>query len=308
MRHLIAIRDLEREEIEEILEKAAYYKQRGAEMDSLLRGRFVAELFLEPSTRTRFSFEVAAKRLGAEVLHFDGQVSSLTKGESYEDTLRTLEALGVEIAIIRTAENDFFRNVEGKTNLALVNAGAGTWEHPTQALLDLFTLREHFGSLRGLTVGMIGDLAFSRVVGSHMHLLPKFGIHLLLAGAPGMTERKEDPYPPTVKLCGIEEVIREADVVILLRIQRERHREEASFSKEEYLQKYGLTVHRAQGMKPHAMIMHPAPVNRDVELESSLVDSPRSLIFRQVENGVYTRMAVLQTVWEGKKNVQLAHS
>lgn len=307
MKDLIAVRDLEREEIEGILERASELKRWG-KGSNLLTGRFVAELFLEPSTRTRFSFEVAAKRLGAEVLHFDGQVSSLTKGESYEDTLRTLEALGVEIAIIRTSENRFFDKLAGKVKLSLVNAGAGTWEHPTQALLDLFTMKEHFGSLQGLTVGMVGDLAYSRVVGSHMHLLPKFGIRLLLARAPGMIERREDPYPAGVRLVSVEEAVREADVLIMLRIQRERHQGKESFKQEEYLQKYGLNIRRAMAMKPHAVIMHPAPVNRDVEIESALVDSPRSLIFHQIENGVYTRMAVLETVWEGRRNVQLAHS
>lgn len=308
MRHLLAVRDLEREEIEGILERAEAFKRRGMEKFSDLAGRFVAALFLEPSTRTRFSFEVAAKRLGAEMLHFDGQVSSLTKGESYEDTLRTLEALGVEIAVIRTAENRFFDGLAEKVNLSLVNAGAGTWEHPTQALLDLFTIKEHFGALKGLTVAMVGDLAYSRVVGSHMHLLPKLGIRLLLAGAPGMTARREDPYPPQVKLTTVDEAVREADVLIMLRIQRERHHGIEGLQSREYLEQYGLTMQRAMEMKPHAVIMHPAPVNRGVEMESALVDSPRSLIFRQIENGVYTRMAVLQTVWEGRRNVQFAHS
>jgi aspartate carbamoyltransferase catalytic subunit len=262
----------------------------------------VANLFFEPSTRTRFSFEVAAKRLGAEVLNFSESSSSRTKGETIYDTLKTLEAMGVQAAVIRSTENHLLNELQDQLNLSLVNAGAGYREHPTQALLDLLTMKEQFGQIDGLTVGIIGDIAHSRVAGSHMYALPKLGAELLIAGPPNMVERKEDPIPNGVIRSTIDEIVDKADVVMMLRIQHERHYETTHLSVEEYHQSYGLTLERANRMKSGAVIMHPGPFNRGVEIDTELIEAPNSLIHRQVTNGVFIRMAVLETLLGGERH------
>ena len=256
------------------------------------RDRFVANLFYEPSTRTRFSFEVAEKKLGMQVLSFNEHTSSATKGETIGDTLQTLAALGVEVAVIRHPESDLITSLaKGSPDLHLINAGDGTNGHPTQALLDLFTLQEHFQILSGLTVAIIGDLRHSRVAHSNVAALKKWGVHILLSGpeemrAPDLEE--SGTYVP------IDEAIGQADAVMMLRIQLERHRNLVVTSKEDYYQQYGLTLERFSRMQPEAVLLHPGPVNRNVEIASELVEHPRSMIGRQVTNGVYIRMAVLE--------------
>ncbi|EST52744.1 aspartate carbamoyltransferase [Brevibacillus panacihumi W25] len=299
-RHLIGLSDLSREQMAQLLERGEYWAKRPGEQAEILRGRFVANLFFEASTRTRFSFEVAQKRLGAHVLNFIPETSSSVKGETVYDTLRTLEAMGVEAAVIRTKKEGLLQELAESVDLHLINAGDGTNEHPTQCLLDMLTMKQQFGRLEGLTVAIIGDLRHSRVLGSHLHALPKMGVKLLLSGPTTMMPQPAQ-IPDGVKIVEIDEAIQTADVVMMLRVQLERHSEALYISKEEYHQKHGLTLERAKMMKAGAVIMHPAPVNRGVEIDTNLVESKTSLIQKQVTNGVAVRMAVLETLLKGSE-------
>ncbi|MFA4132328.1 MULTISPECIES: aspartate carbamoyltransferase catalytic subunit [unclassified Brevibacillus] len=296
--HLIGLKDLSKEQIIQLLERAEYWAARPTEQADILRGRFVANLFFEASTRTRFSFEVAQKRLGAHVLNFIPETSSTVKGETVYDTIRTLEAMGVEAAVIRTKKEGLLQELAESVDLKLINAGDGTNEHPTQCLLDLLTMKRQFGKLSGLTVAIIGDLRHSRVLGSHLHALPKLGVNLLLSGPATMMPAH---IPQGVKIVEMEEAVQTADVVMMLRVQLERHAESLYLSKEEYHKAHGLTLDRAKMMKPGAVIMHPAPVNRGVEIHTDLVECETSLIQTQVTNGVAARMAVLETLLKGSE-------
>jgi aspartate carbamoyltransferase catalytic subunit len=301
VKHLIGMKELSKEQIETLLARAGEWAKRPNVQGDSLAGRFVANLFFEPSTRTRFSFEVAQKRLGAHVLNFTAEASSTTKGETIYDTLRTLESMGVEAAVIRTKQNGLFQELADRVGLHLINAGDGTNEHPTQCLLDLLTMKQRFGRIADLRVAIIGDLRHSRVLGSHLHALPKLGAELVLAGPPGMM-RAEEEIPSGVRVIDIDEAVRTSDVVMMLRVQLERHEQAVFESAEAYHQAYGLTLERANSMKPGAVIMHPAPVNRGVEIHTDLVECERSLIFTQVSNGVAVRMAVLEQILEGREN------
>lgn len=294
--HLIGLKDLSKQQLVQLLDHAQYWAARPSEQADILRGRFVANLFFEASTRTRFSFEVAQKRLGAHVLNFIPETSSTVKGETVYDTIRTLEAMGVEAAVIRTKKEGLLQELAQTVDMKLVNAGDGTNEHPTQCLLDLLTMKQQFGMLEGLTVAIIGDLRHSRVLGSHLHAMPKLGINLLLAGPPAMMPAD---IPQGVKVVSMEEAIQTSDVVMMLRVQLERHTESLYTSKEEYHKAFGLTLERATMMKQGAVIMHPAPVNRGVEIHTDLVECETSLIQKQVTNGVAARMAVLETLLKG---------
>ncbi|CAI8798333.1 Aspartate carbamoyltransferase [Brevibacillus sp. IT-7CA2] len=296
--HLIGLKDLSKEQIIQLLERAEYWAARPTEQADILRGRFVANLFFEASTRTRFSFEVAQKRLGAHVLNFIPETSSTVKGETVYDTIRTLEAMGVEAAVIRTKKEGLLQELAESVDMKLINAGDGTNEHPTQCLLDLLTMKRQFGKLSGLTVAIIGDLRHSRVLGSHLHALPKLGVNLLLSGPATMMPAH---IPQGVKIVEMEEAVQTADVVMMLRVQLERHAESLYLSKEEYHKAHGLTLERAKMMKSGAVIMHPAPVNRGVEIHTDLVESETSLIQTQVTNGVAARMAVLETLLKGSE-------
>ncbi|MBY0087363.1 aspartate carbamoyltransferase catalytic subunit [Brevibacillus sp. M2.1A] len=296
--HLIGLKDLSKEQIIQLLERAEHWAARPTEQADILRGRFVANLFFEASTRTRFSFEVAQKRLGAHVLNFIPETSSTVKGETVYDTIRTLEAMGVEAAVIRTKKEGLLQELAESVDLKLINAGDGTNEHPTQCLLDLLTMKRKFGKLSGLTVAIIGDLRHSRVLGSHLHALPKLGVNLLLSGPATMMPAH---IPQGVKIVEMEEAVQTADVVMMLRVQLERHAESLYLSKEEYHKAHGLTLERAKMMKSGAVIMHPAPVNRGVEIHTDLVECETSLIQTQVTNGVAARMAVLETLLKGSE-------
>jgi aspartate carbamoyltransferase catalytic subunit len=301
MKHLIGMKELNKEQIESLLDRAESWANRPGEQSDVLAGRFVANLFFEPSTRTRFSFEVAEKRLGMHVLNFAAEHSSTTKGETIYDTLRTLQAMGVEAAVIRTKENGLLQEMADRVGMHLINAGDGTNEHPTQCLLDLLTMRRHFGNIAGLKVAVIGDLRHSRVLGSHLHALPKLGAELILSGPPSMMRREEE-IPAVVRIMDVDEAIATADVVMMLRVQLERHQHALFDSQEAYHQAFGLTLERFTRMKPEAVIMHPAPVNRGVEIHTDLVEAERSLIFTQIANGVPVRMAVLENLLTGGGN------
>lgn len=311
-KHLLSIQDLSNLEICAILDRGDYWSQRlkltalsSMDPDNNLRlnsGQYsgvnpiVCNLFFEPSTRTRFSFEVAAKKLGCHVLNFYPASSSTEKGETIYDTLKTLEAMGVNAAIIRTSEEDLLQEIAPKLSLALINAGAGSNEHPTQGLLDLLTIRQHFGYIEGLKVAIIGDIIHSRVAHSNIIALDKLNAEILLSGPEFLMPN--DEYLSMfnkVRVCDVDRAVEQADIVMMLRVQKERH---SQYCKElilsDYLENFGLTLAREKKMKFGAMIMHPAPFNRNIEIADELIEGPRSLIYKQVANGVSIRMAVLE--------------
>lgn len=289
-RSLLGLKELSVSEIEAILERAAYWERQTEKVTNLLNGRFVANMFFENSTRTRFSFEVAEKRLGSEVLNFSAAASSVEKGESIYDTVRTLESMGIDAGVIRLKPNGVLAQLAEKIRIPLINAGDGNNEHPTQALLDLYTMRKQFGDLRGLNVAIVGDILHSRVARSNLWALRKFGANVSFCAPANMQAPELADYAATVSM---EEAL-QADVVMMLRVQLERHESGMLKSAEDYRERYGLTEERASRMKPHAIIMHPAPVNRNVEIDDALVEHEKSRIFPQMQNGVPIRMAVIE--------------
>jgi aspartate carbamoyltransferase catalytic subunit len=291
---LTGINDLSSDAILSILEKSRFYSQNiktPENYEKVLKDTLVANIFFENSTRTRFSFEVAQKRLGAMVLNFDKSSSSVAKGETLYDTLKTFESLGVDIAVIRHSDDQFVADLKDSVKFSIVNAGAGKFEHPSQSLLDLFTIQEEFGSFDGLTVTICGDIASSRVAKSNINAFKKLGVKVNLCG-PEMLLPNENDLPANCRIKPLDEAVAESDAVMLLRIQHERH-ETFELATESYNQQYGLNHQRLELFKEKAIIMHPGPVNRDVEILSELVEHERSRIFKQMENGVYTRMAIL---------------
>lgn len=287
-RSLLGLKELGRDEIESILDRAAYWENHPVKIHKELQGNIAANMFFENSTRTRFSFEVAEKRLGAEVINFAAAASSVEKGESIYDTVRTLESMGIDVGVIRLKPIGLLAELAESIKVPLVNAGDGNNEHPTQALLDLYTMRKQFGNLAGLNVSIIGDILHSRVARSNLYALRKFGANVSFCAPQNMQARELDaPY------VTMDEAIK-GDVVMMLRVQLERHDSGMIKSAEEYREQYGLTVERAKSIADHAIIMHPAPVNRNVEIDGDLVEHPQSRIFPQMENGVPIRMAVIE--------------
>lgn len=258
---------------------------------------FVSNLFFENSTRTKVSFEVTERKLGLNVIPFDVSQSSVNKGESLYDTVKTLQSIGIDLAVIRHSQNEFYQELEN-IDIGIINGGDGTGNHPSQTILDLMTIKQEFGSFKGLKVAIVGDIKHSRVANSTSEALTRLGTEVYFSGP-------KEWFNETTKLNGtykeLDQLISEVDVLMLLRIQHERHHEKASFSSEEYLKKYGLTKEREQQMKANAIIMHPAPINRGVEIDSDLVECERSRIFKQMENGVFARMSILKNALE-KRN------
>ncbi|WP_439116904.1 aspartate carbamoyltransferase catalytic subunit [Paenibacillus aquistagni] len=288
-RSLLGLKDLSREEITFILDRAAHWEQQQEKVTPTLAHKFVANMFFENSTRTRNSFEMAEKRLGMEVINFSAESSSVEKGESIYDTVRTLESLGMDVGVIRLKPVGLLQELAERVQIPLINAGDGNNEHPTQALLDLYTMRKEFGSLEGLNVAIVGDVEHSRVARSNLWALEKFGASVNFCAPDNMRTNDLDvPY------ISFEEALR-ADVVMMLRVQLERHEGSGLFtSTEQYRSAYGMTAERMAMMKDHAIIMHPAPVNRNVEIDDELVECSKSRIFTQMKNGVPVRMAVME--------------
>ncbi|SDW04499.1 aspartate carbamoyltransferase [Marininema mesophilum] len=296
--HLIDTDHLSREEMEELFIRAEYWRTHPEAWQHAFPGRFAANLFFEPSTRTRISFEVAEKKLGMETLHLDGERSSTVKGETMEDTLKTLAAIGVEVVVVRhQGVGRLATMAEVDTGVTLINAGEGNGGHPTQALLDLFTLQRHFGHLAGLTVVIAGDIRHSRVARSNLWALRSFGARVIVTGPESM---RDPSMEEVASYLPFDEAIEQADALMMLRVQLERHEESLFTSADAYRLAYGLTRERLERMPAHGIILHPAPVNRDVEIESELVEHPRSKIFTQMENGVWIRMAVLERALLGR--------
>jgi len=296
---LLGIEPLDRVEIETILDRAkSFQAQQSARRKSdQLRGRMIVNLFFEASTRTRTSFEIAAKRLGADAISITATGSSVSKGESLVDTLNTLGAMHPDAIVMRHAASGaphFLARYLVET--PIINAGDGTHEHPTQALLDARTILDRRPTLEGLRVAIIGDIAHSRVARSNMYLLSKFGAQIVLCGPASLLPPELAQLAPGISLTHkMEDAIRDADVIMMLRVQLERQHE-AAFSANEYFQFYGLRLEHMSLAKPDAIVMHPGPINRGREISSEVADSQRSVILNQVENGIAVRMAVLESI------------
>jgi aspartate carbamoyltransferase catalytic subunit len=299
-RHLLGIAQLSREEILGLLDAAdRWFSMAREEVRSarVLLGRTVVNLFFESSTRTRTSFEVAGKRLGADVVNVSPQTSSVTKGETLLDTVRNLEALRADAIVLRHPASGAPSFVASRVRTSIVNAGDGSHEHPTQALLDAFIIRRNKGDLRGLVVAICGDVLHSRVARSDALLLGALGAEVRFCAPRTLLPRHAETLGPTVKVfTTLDDAVRGADVVVMLRIQTERLAGAMIASTREYARTFGLSA-RALGLaKPDAIVMHPGPINRGVEIDPRIADGPRSVILDQVEAGVAVRMAVLEGV------------
>ena len=292
---LLGLRELSAEEITLVLDTADAFKQVGTrEIKKVpaLQGKTLVNLFIEPSTRTRTSFELAAKRLSADIVNITASASSLTKGETLKDTARVLEANHADIIVLRHSSPGAPQFLAERISTSVINAGDGAHEHPTQGLLDSYTIREKKGHIAGLHVAIIGDILFSRVARSNIFALLNLGARVTLIGPSTLVPRAFEEFGVTVS-HNLESVLPTADVVNLLRIQHERQRKEYFPGLGEYIRLFGLTKERAQLLKPDCLIMHPGPINRGVEIDSDLADSGRSVILDQVTNGLAVRMAVL---------------
>jgi aspartate carbamoyltransferase catalytic subunit len=310
MKGLLGIEDLTREEVQAILDRARVFQvgpgQRFRKFD-LLKGRMVVNLFFENSTRTRTSFELAAKGLGADAVSITAQASSVAKGESLVDTLNTLGAMRPDAIIMRHSASGAPHFLQRHLEIPIINAGDGTHEHPTQALLDARTILDRGKQLEHLRVAIIGDIAHSRVARSNVYLLSKYGADIVLCGPASLLPVELKQLAAGVTLTtSMNEAIRDADVIMMLRVQLERQHE-AAFPAGEYFPFYGLTLEHLKLAKPDAIVMHPGPINRGREISSEVADSQRSAILNQVENGISVRMAVLERVLCGEKNAGAAH-
>ncbi len=302
-KHIIALRDLSKEDIELLISTAESMREinsRDIKKVPTLRGKTIINLFYEASTRTRTSFEIAGKRLSADTVNITPSSSSATKGETLADTALNLLAMKPDIIVMRHAVSGSHYFLANKINCSIINAGDGAHEHPSQGLLDMLTMKDRFGRLDGLKVAIVGDITHSRVARSNIQGLTKLGSKVFLAGPPTMVppgvERLGD-----VTVCGtMNEALQDADVVMMLRIQQERQGKTLMPNAREYSRYFGLNPNNIKLAKPNAMVMHPGPINRGVEMSSSMVDGDQSWILKQVENGVAVRMAMLYHVCGGE--------
>jgi aspartate carbamoyltransferase catalytic subunit len=308
IKHLLSINQLSREEVTRILDTAESFREVGTRVIKkvpALRGRTVVNLFYENSTRTRISFELAAKRLSADVINFSTGGSSVSKGESLKDTALTLEAMGADAIVIRHSSSGAPQTLSRWVRASVLNAGDGTHEHPTQALLDLFTMREHFPNLEGLNVAIVGDVRHSRVARSLTFALARMGGQVTLVGPPTLIP-PEAPGWGAVVSHDLDSVLPKLDVCYMLRVQRERQRQQFFPSVREYSRRYGLSPARVDALPEHALVMHPGPMNRGVEIASDVADMPRAVITDQVTNGIAVRMSLLYLILGGEGSRETA--
>lgn len=291
---MLTISDLAPETIKELLNDADAFAN--GKISKAKSEIFVSNLFYENSTRTKTSFDIAERKLGLQVVPFDVSTSSVNKGESLYDTVKTLEALGVNLVVIRHFQDAYYKELES-IDLPVINGGDGKGSHPTQTVLDLLTIYQEFGKFEGLKIGIVGDVKHSRVANSNAEALRKLGAKVYFSGP---SEWFDEGAIINGTFVALDDLVREVDVLILLRIQHERHGEKMQISLDKYHKKYGLTKEREKAMKPEAIIMHPAPINRGVEIDSDLVECERSRIFKAMENGVFARMAILKHALESK--------
>lgn len=283
--NILKLADLEVKEIEEILDQAAAFKS-GTKKINYNGEKIIANLFFEPSTRTHYSFETAELKLGCKTIDFAPESSSMKKGETLYDTVKTFESLGVDAVVIRHREDEYYKQLEN-INIPILNGGDGTKDHPSQSLLDLYTIKEKFGHFEGLKVLIVGDIKHSRVAHSNIKVMERLGMKVYTSGP---EEFRDD----NLEFVNFEEYLPKVDVVMLLRIQLERHNEKVAIDAKEYNSKYGLNATNVSKMKDNAIIMHPAPFNRNVEISDDVVECSKSRIFKQITNGVYVRMAMIE--------------
>ncbi|MCP5329153.1 MAG: aspartate carbamoyltransferase catalytic subunit [Steroidobacteraceae bacterium] len=311
LRHLLTLEGLPRALLERLLERAQHYSRplgTPPARSQALQGITVATLFTEPSTRTRVSFELAAQRLGADVASIEMQLSSRLKGESMLDTIRTLESLHVDVFVLRDAQTDVpdlvARNVAA--HVSVLSGGAGNYAHPTQGLLDTLTILQHKGRIAGLSIAIVGDVRHSRVARSAWHAFATLGATDIRLVAPPALMPNEQEFGGCARFHRLEDGIAGCDVVMMLRIQKERMTEAAIPGAAEYFAEWGLTPQRLAAARPDAIVMHPQPMNRGIEIASQVADGPQSVIRDQVRNGVAVRMAVLEAVIAGRSSPALS--
>ncbi len=296
MKHLLGIRGLSRDQIKEILETTKAFKdvlKRDIKKVPTLRGKTVVNLFFEPSTRTRTSFELAEKRMSMDVLNFTVSASAVVKGEGLIDTIKTIESYEIDYIVIRHSSSGVPALIANHTSASVINAGDGMNEHPTQALLDAFTILEKKGRIEGLNIAIVGDILHSRVARSNIYCLSKLGARIKLIGPPTLIPDHLFGEENIEIFYSMEEGLKDADVVMMLRIQMERQGRGFFPSVEEYFRFWGLTKERLGLARPDAIVMHPGPMNRGIEITSEVADGPQSVILDQVTNGIAVRMAVL---------------
>jgi aspartate carbamoyltransferase catalytic subunit len=294
-KHLLGLRELSPEEITYLLDTAQGFEEistRAVKKAPPLRGKLVVNLFFEDSTRTRNSFALAASRLSADVVEFTKKDSSVSKGETLLDTARNLEAMGIDIVVIRHSAGGAPTLLSKHINACVVNAGDGYCEHPTQGLLDVYTIRKRKGTLKGLKIAIVGDITHSRVARSDMWAMTKLGAEVTFVGPPTLIPPKVEQLPVKISYS-LDDVIEKVDVINMLRIQFERIGGNPFPSVREYSHRFGLTVERMKRAKPDILVMHPGPINRGLEIESEVADGKNSVILQQVTNGIAVRMAVL---------------
>lgn len=297
-KHLLGLEELSAAEITHILDTAESFKEistRNIKKVPTLRGKVIVNMFVEPSTRTRMSFSLAAKRLSADVVDFSPSTSSLSKGETLKDTARNIEAMGIDIVIIRHTSPGAPHMLSRIINASVINAGDGAHEHPTQGLLDIFTMREKKGKIKGLKVAVVGDILHSRVARSNIWGLTKLGAEVIAVGPPTLIPMQLRDLGVKI-VYNIDEIIPEVDVINILRIQLERQRSKFFPTVREYARLFGINQERLKKAKKDVMIMHPGPINRGVEITPDVADGMQSVILRQVTNGLSVRMAVLYLV------------
>ncbi|WEV40899.1 aspartate carbamoyltransferase catalytic subunit [Lactobacillus sp. ESL0681] len=302
--HFVSVEDLSTAEVQTLIDRAEYFKAGGAS-PKLTEPVYVTNMFFENSSRTHTSFEMAETKLGLTTIPFDPAHSSVKKGETLYDTALTMAALGIDLAVIRHPENEYYEKLihpdaTEHLNLGIINGGDGSGQHPSQCLLDMMTIHEHFGHFAGLKVAIVGDITNSRVAKSNMELLTKLGAQVYFSGPEYWYDQEFDQYG---QYCAIDDLVDKVDVMMLLRVQHERHADdpnEAEFDKAKYHEQYGINVKRYAALKDNAIIMHPGPINRGVELASELVEAPKSMFVRQMENGVFMRMAMIEAVMRGR--------
>lgn len=293
IKHFLSLSSFSHADLFSLIHRAQFFflhQHQPDKINHLLKNRIFANVFYEPSTRTRCSFEIAAKRLGADVVNFVPENSSVKKGETVYDTLKSLESLGVDGIVFRHADDHILEHLEPKLKLPLINAGAGKFEHPSQGLLDLLTLFQEFGRLEGLKVAVCGDIKHSRVAGSLMVAAKIFGMKIYLCGPDSLLPDTSDQ---NIQRANFDEILPEVDAVMMLRIQLERH-ENLDLDSKSYHQQFGMNQSRQLLMRKNAIILHPGPFNRGVEISDDLVEHDQSRIFKQMNNGVAARMAVFE--------------
>lgn len=300
IKHFLSLSSFSSNHLSGILNRSQFFFSHQHQPDKfnhLLKNKIIVNAFYEPSTRTRCSFEIAAKRLGSDVVNFVPENSSVKKGETVYDTLKTLESLGVDGIVLRHADDNVFDELKDFIKAPMINAGAGKYEHPSQGILDLLTLQQEFDRLEGLKVAVCGDIKHSRVAGSLMVAAEMFGMEIYLCGPQELLPKSKKPF---VHTAPFNEILPQVDAMMMLRIQFERHAG-LELNPITYHKEFGLTLERVEKMKKDAIIMHPGPFNRGVEIDDEVIEHPQSRIFKQMSNGVFARMAILEWALGGAK-------